>query len=86
MDDAKRDLVQAWLRRAHDDLRSARKLSEEPDPLFATALYHCQQCAEKSLKGFLVYHDEPFEKTHDVGVLLQRSIPFAGKLSHTLLA
>lgn len=81
MDEAKRELVQAWLRRAYEDLLSARKLSEEPDPLFATALYHCQQSAEKALKGFLVFHDRPFDKTHDVGVLLRLAIPFQGRLS-----
>ena len=81
MDDAKRELVQAWLRRAREDLLSALKLSEEPDPLFATALYHCQQSAEKALKGFLTFHDQPFEKTHDIAVLLKLSIPFDSNLS-----
>jgi HEPN domain-containing protein len=32
-------------------------------------LYHCQQAAEKALKGFLVWHDQPFPKTHDLGRL-----------------
>jgi HEPN domain-containing protein len=35
-------------------------------------MYHCQQAAEKALKGFLVLHDQRVEKTHDVGLLLDR--------------
>jgi len=35
----------------------------------ADALYHCQQAAEKALKGFLVWHDQPFPKAHDLGRL-----------------
>lgn len=52
MDDAKRDLVRAWLLRA--DLASARKLAAGADPLLDTAIYHCQQAAEKTLEALLV--------------------------------
>jgi HEPN domain-containing protein len=34
------------------------------------AVYHCQQAAEYSVKGFLVFCDQTFEKTHDIGVLV----------------
>ena len=30
------------------------------------AVYHCQQAAEKTLKAFLVFHQEPFRKTHNL--------------------
>jgi hypothetical protein len=42
MDDAKRDLVKAWLIKAQHDLASARKLSVEPESYLDTAVYHCQ--------------------------------------------
>ncbi|NWG14006.1 MAG: HEPN domain-containing protein [Acidobacteria bacterium] len=29
-------------------------------------LFHCQQAAEKALKGFLVWHSRPFQKTHSL--------------------
>jgi HEPN domain-containing protein len=32
----------------------------------ANALYHCEQAAEKALKGFLTWHDQPFRKTHNL--------------------
>ena len=32
----------------------------------AEALFHAQQCAEKTLKAFLTWHQTPFQKTHDL--------------------
>ena len=34
------------------------------------AVYHCQQAAEKAAKAFLVHHGKPYEKTHDIEVLV----------------
>lgn len=70
MDEAKRKLVQSWLRKAKRDLATARKLSEGPEPYLDTAIYHCQQAAEKSVKGFPVFHDCRFEKTHELTTLI----------------
>ena len=36
-----------------------------------TAIYHCQQAAEKALKAFLVYRDIEFEKVHNLNTLLE---------------
>ena len=60
------ELVKAWFIKAQHDLGTAHKLSKGPDPFLDTAIYHCQQAAEKSIKGFLVYHNQRFEKTHDL--------------------
>jgi len=68
--DAKRLLVLKWLKKARRDLLSARRLARGKDPYFDTASYHCQQTAEKAVKGWLVYHDQPFEKTHDLRLLV----------------
>lgn len=38
-------------------------------PLPGEAAYHCQQAAEKALKGFLSWHDAPFGKTHDLAAI-----------------
>jgi len=32
--------------------------------------FHAQQCAEKSLKGFLVFHGMAFERRHDLNYLI----------------
>jgi len=56
--------TRAWLAKALDDLESARVLASAR--LEGTALYHCQQSAEKSLKAFLTWHNRPFRKTHNL--------------------
>ena len=56
MTDAKSQLTRNWLIKAQHDLASARVLATSNPPLLDTAIYHCQQAAEKSLKGFLCCH------------------------------
>jgi HEPN domain-containing protein len=73
IDPAKHSLVQNWLYKAQRDLATARKLGAGPDPYFDTALYHCQQAAEKAVKGYLVFHDQRFEKTHDIRLLAMQA-------------
>jgi len=70
MDEAKRDLVRAWLAKARHDLLSARVLAAGPEPILDTAVYHCQQAGEKAAKGFLAFHDHPLERTHNVRRLI----------------
>ncbi len=81
MVEAKRDLVRSWLTKAQHDLASSRKLSTDPDPYLDTAIYHCQQAAEKAIKGFLVFHDQRFQKTHDIEVLISLAIPIEAQFS-----
>jgi HEPN domain-containing protein len=68
--DAKRSLVRNWIMKARRDLLSAKKLARGKEPYFDTAIYHCQQMAEKVVKGWLVYNDISFEKTHDLRLLV----------------
>ncbi len=60
------EIVLSWFAIAKRDLDSARRLTTDPDPYLDTAIYHCQQAAEKAVKGFLVFHNQDFPKTHDV--------------------
>lgn len=53
MDEAKKELVKSWLAKAQHDLGSAQLLANNANPYFDTAIYHCQQAAEKALKAFL---------------------------------
>ncbi len=76
MDEAKRVMVQGWLFKAQRDLASAQRLADQSAPLLDTAIYHCQQAAEKAVKGFLVYHDSRFQKTHDLALLILESSRF----------
>ena len=62
---------EAWIYKAHSDLKSSRKLLEGDDPIMDTAIYHTQQCAEKSLKGFLAFKEQPIQKSHDIELLVE---------------
>jgi HEPN domain-containing protein len=75
MDEAKAHEIRAWLAKAWHDLRSAERLLTGPDPLCDAAGFHCQQVAEKALKAYLTWRDEPFEKTHSLVALVARCLP-----------
>lgn len=73
MDKGKRVLVQFWLKKAQRDLTAAQKLATElPD----IAIYHCQQGAEKALKGFLILHDKDPGDTHNINTLVKEASAF----------
>jgi HEPN domain-containing protein len=59
----------AWLRKAGQDLRRVERCLTDEPPDVEDALFHCQQSAEKALKAFLIWHDRPFKKTHDLAAL-----------------
>ncbi len=81
MDKAKIELVKNWLSKGKHDLDTAKILSESESSLLDTAIYHCQQAAEKAIKGFLTFHDIRFEKTHDILSLLTLALPKSETLS-----
>lgn len=57
-----------WLFKADRDLKGAIGMFDlELEDL---AVYHAQQCAEKALKGYLVFVSRPLVKSHDLGRLL----------------
>lgn len=63
-------LHEIWLFKADNDLKSAKKLIEGELKILDTAVYHTQQCAEKSLKAYLSFKNEEIKKTHDIEVLI----------------
>ena len=69
MPDEIRQAVQAWLRKAENDLRGARVDLDAEPPLIEDALFHCQQAAEKAMKAFLTANGVAFRKTHDLDEL-----------------
>jgi HEPN domain-containing protein len=69
-------LAREWLRKASYDLRSAKILHASPDKLYETAIYHCQQAAEKAIKAVLVAHRQHVPLTHDIALLLERAGKF----------
>lgn len=75
MNEAKREEIQKWVIKSEHDLGSAYRLMEGDEPYLDTAVFHCQQAVEKAMKAFLTYHDIVFEKTHNLTVLLELSLP-----------
>jgi HEPN domain-containing protein len=71
MDEAKRELVRAWLFKARNDMVTARQIGTLSDGPLDTAIYHCQQAAEKAVKGFLAFKDHRLERSHDVARLVE---------------
>jgi HEPN domain-containing protein len=51
-------------------------LLSSPDALYNAVGFHCQQAAEKTLKAFLAWQDEPFEKTHSLVALVGKCLSF----------
>jgi HEPN domain-containing protein len=61
-----KDIAKEWFKIAKTDLSSAQFLqSMSPVPI-EIICYHCQQSAEKYLKGFLALKGEEIKKTHDL--------------------
>jgi len=58
--------VRSWFSRAESDLRAAEVSRSAEPPLLDVVVFHAQQAAEKSMKGFLCWHDRPFRKTHNL--------------------
>jgi HEPN domain-containing protein len=66
---SKVDVIKEWFYLAENDLKSAIFLKGMSPIPMEIICYHCQQSAEKYLKGFLAFHDEKIIKTHDLIVL-----------------
>ncbi len=75
------NLVKQWLIKADHDLKTAFKVGFGDDAILDTAIFHCQQAVEKALKGFLVFHDQPLLKTHDLRLLIEQAIVVDQSLS-----
>lgn len=61
----KADWVRGWFLKAESDLSNARRTLASEGP-YDTACFHVQQCTEKYLKGFLIFHGHAIPKTHDL--------------------
>jgi HEPN domain-containing protein len=71
IDETKIRLTREWFVAADNDLVAVSRLLQDP-PLTALAAFHCQQAVEKALKGYLMWHDAPFRKTHNLLQLVEQ--------------
>src|SRR5438034_4171735 len=61
-DSARAAEARAWIVRAARDLRAAEHEFQAVPPLLDDIVFHCQQAAEKALKGFLTWHTARFAR------------------------
>lgn len=80
------DFVHEWLRKAEGDLRAAEYLLAVEQDDYFTAAFHAQQAAEKLIKAFLVRHQVPFQKTHDIARLLDLAASVNSSVKTELLS
>jgi HEPN domain-containing protein len=68
MNDSK--IIQEWLRYSQSDMTAARYMFYNVNPKeLEISVFHCQQCAEKALKAYLVAHELDPPKIHDLLIL-----------------
>ena len=63
-------VVERWLLKAENDLRTGETILKIDSPITDTACFHAHQCVEKSLKAFLTHSKVHAKKTHDLGKLV----------------
>ena len=66
LDPARVAETKSWFAKAASDLRAASHELTAVPPLTDDIVFHAQQAAEKAMKGYLSWHDQPFRKTHDL--------------------
>jgi HEPN domain-containing protein len=65
-----------WLKKAEEDLESAKILFKE-STIYNTIGFHCQQTVEKSLKAYLYAQKVAVKKSHDLVYLLTNCAKFS---------
>lgn len=60
-----------WIEYAENDYEAAKILSLQLMPKLEIICYHCQQCAEKMLKGYIASKNGKLQKTHDLVILCE---------------
>ena len=83
-EETRKKISAKWLEKATKDLAVGKLLFKKGKIYFDFTCFHCQQCAEKAVKGFLVWHDTPFRKIHDLVSLGSLCLPIDSSLEETL--
>jgi len=79
-DSAIRAKVNDWIAYAEEDIAFARHGLTMAKPAYRSIAFHGQQCAEKALKAYLVYHAIDFPFTHNISRLLELADELTGWL------
>jgi len=63
------EIFAEWMRFAEGDLDVAKHITTMRKPNVEISCYHCQQCAEKALKAFLIFQGVQPKFIHDLVML-----------------
>lgn len=67
--------IAPWVYKAEEDFRTATTMARKRrDPVPDNVCFCAQQCAEKYLKAFLVFHKIHFPRTHSLQALLDLAV------------
>lgn len=66
------ETMRNWIRRAENDLKIGKDEIATDRPVLDMVCFHMQQCAEKYLKAFLIFHGKEIRKTHDIGEIINQ--------------
>lgn len=64
------DIIKQWIEKGDHDLGTAQVTFLYLPQYRDTISFHCQQAAEKYLKGYLLFLEIPFQKKHSLNYLL----------------
>lgn len=81
MNDDTRNAVRQWQAKAQSDWTTVQILFTSEQCPADTVCFHCQQYAEKLLKGVLTLHSIEAPRTHDLRRLIQLAQPYVPGLS-----
>jgi HEPN domain-containing protein len=64
------DTIRNWIQKAENDLKIGKDEMATQEPARDMVCFHMQQCSEKYLKTFLIFHDKEYPRSHNLEALL----------------
>lgn len=66
------DVVKKWIIKGEHDLKTGKDELSSVEPATDMVCFHMQQCVEKHLKAFLIFHGREISKTHNITFLVRQ--------------
>lgn len=62
--------VLQWIYKAENDLKIGKDEMQTEEPATDAVCFHMQQCVEKYLKAYLIFHGKEYPRTHRLEILI----------------
>jgi len=79
-----KETAHLWFKKAQNDLKTGKDEFKTENPATDTICFHMQQAVEKYLKGYLIYHEQEAEKTHNISRILENCISIDSSFSELI--